>query len=194
MKLTIFGVAALGMLAAGCGGGSLGGPGRGEGSIPVGKANRGLGITSTLTSSTGLTSKSVADDSGTFYVNRLDPGTYTVSTEGKNLSPETFTIEISNNQTYIFWASDAQVGLADRVTGISIAPIGNPSFRVGESVNFRVQMTGDGNATVRPSLWLEGGVANFKNATQVLMSQAGPGVIKAKLGRHEASFEFTVEP
>lgn len=172
----------------------MAGPGRGEGSIPVGKANRGLGITTTLTTSTGETYQSTEDATGTFYAPRLTPGIWQATTKGPHTEADSFTIEVATSQTYIFYAGDIPKGLADQVTGITILPSGTTTGRVGDTINFRVRLSGDVQASIRPNLWIDGGVASFRNPNQLVLTTPGSGVLRAKVNGFEAELPIQVEP
>lgn len=186
------------LLVAGCGGGvaPLNGPTRGEGNIPLGKVSeprteKGKAI---VRSSGGTTTTLLSDADGIFWSESLPAGPTSIRIipDDPALSEVSFTVNLGVDQNSTFEASLPPVRNQAIVESVTVELNGRTDFRVGMTVPVKVTIKGRNLGSLKPIVWLDGGVGQWNPGRNLQLTQPGLGVVRASALGVTASAEFTV--
>lgn len=195
MRFRLYGAfAVLGaLIAVGCGGQGSFAPTRGEGSIPIGRAQSTDSRPVSLTLRSGGTEYELTPaNNGIVYApSSIVSGVLTIKASLDGAWSEEFSLTAGND---VF---DIVVLPLDRrgdVTGISFDHPGGIQLRVGETVKLKSILTGAAVNGLKPTLWTNGGVG-FLNPGGVFKATAiGSGTVTGDIFGFGATVNITVVP
>lgn len=177
---------------AGCGGtGSSGLPDRGEGSIPVGRAQA---TSLTLRSGEYETICYPAPNGIVYAPSDVPLGMWEIKAERNGYYTENFTLNPSADRMDQFDVTLLpSQGRAD-LTGLALDHPQGIQLRVGESLKLKVVLTGSNVKSITPSYWVSGGVATITPGGVIKAKVAGTGTVTADAFGLSSTATVTVLP
>lgn len=171
-------------LAAGCGGGGpiVSDHGRGEGDIPIGRVSTVESEPVEVTvEQGGVRWTTWTTTEGTFSIPRPDPGPARIFINpGEGFEPRIYDIVFGKQQRYVMNAGRTPRQTDAVVTGISIQLLG-PSPLVGETRVVKINVSGSKVGSLRPTIWIDGGVGTLDVGNRFTALDSGSCVIRAEL-------------
>jgi len=179
---------------AGCGGSDAFGPTRGEGSIPIGRAQTTDSKAASVLLRTGGNTYSLNVSGGTVYApSTLLATSYEIEVSAPEGYTERFTLEPGLSPAESF---DIQVLPSSRVadvTGVQLEH-GPITLRLGESLKLKVKVTGSNINGLTPSFWSSGGVASVNRGGVVKGKVVGSGSVTVDILGQRATVPLVVIP
>lgn len=169
---------------------------KGEGDIPI---IRVLGLqghhaTVTATDSSGMEVTGHSDDAGDVYLPHLQNGLAHFKIEANGYKPSDYNVVLNTDQTYIMNAAPLLESEQPTVSSITIRLPGySGAISLGKKQQIIVDVEGSNLRGLKPTVWLDCGIASLTNSNQIIPQFSGTGVIKAELGGVIATLEFVVE-
>ncbi len=183
------------VLLAGCGGNGMEGSGRGEGSIPIGRAMSDARAVSVMLRVGESEYPIAASANGTFYVSSsllTDSWTATVSAEGG--WTESFTVSPGRNAEDSFDVFILPTSRRSDVTSVSLAHPGGIQLRVGQSIKLKPVVTGTNINGLMPSYWTSGGIGSLNPGGVFRAKAPGTGTVTADVLGVSSTVAITVTP
>ncbi|MFN8139560.1 MAG: hypothetical protein U0R49_07165 [Fimbriimonadales bacterium] len=169
---------------------------KGEGDIPI---IRVIGIgsrtaTVTVRDSDGSEFTAYSDSAGSVYLPQLAHGTAAFNINTPDCDEQNFSLPMGFEQRYVLNASPVMPDREATVTGLTIKLPGyKGSIAVGEQQPIVIEISGTRVQGLKPTIWLEGGIASLDGSNRMQPVLMGSGRIHAELMGVAATFEFTVE-
>lgn len=189
-------VAALALVLAGCGGSQGFDPTRGEGSIPIGRAQTtdAKAVTVRLRSG-GSTYTIVPEAGGTIYASTsMLAGDYNVAVEAAGGYTETFDIQPGPDPTDSF---DVQILPSKRQADVTSVQLEHPAsveLRVKDSLKLKVKVNGTNVNGLDPSYWTSGGIGSVNNGGVFRARAVGTGTVTVSVLGRTSTIQVTVLP
>jgi hypothetical protein len=198
MKFKIIGVVvALGaVLLTGCGGyGTEGHSGRGEGSIPIGRAMSDARAVNVMLRVGGSEYELAPSPNGSVYVSSsllTGPWSATISTDGG--WTESFTVSPGQNAEEAFDVFILPASRKSDVTSVTLAHPDGIQLRVGQSIKLKPIITGTNVNGLLPSYWTTGGVGSLNPGGVFRAKAPGTGTLTADVLGFSSTVSITVTP
>lgn len=157
----------------------------GEGDIPVGRTigNRGP-VLLTIKACDGSVTTATSNEVGLFYVPSQPYGQASVSLTPSNPVEDEveFSIELGPSQKFVFLAEARPAKGTGQVERIDIKlPGSSGQLKVGQTVPIVVKVFGSVPGNIKPTVWIDGGVAEVGPGIVLRATAPGTGVIRAEL-------------
>lgn len=179
-------------LLAGCGGtGPSGLPDRGEGSIPVGRAQ-----SATLTLRVGDWEETLSPaPNGIVYApSTLPMGMWQIRAERTGYYTENFALHPSSDRMDQFDVTLLPNQSRADLTSLALDHPQGIQLRVGETLKVKVNLTGSNVKSITPSYWVSGGVATINPGGVLKGKVPGTGTITADAFGLSSTATVTVVP
>jgi hypothetical protein len=183
-----FGISvALLMVMTGCGGNGSGfdSGNRAEGNIPIGriKGVAASGVEIKAVYAGGETYTASVTSTGLIYMEPLPYGTMdlnVVPTSG-DLASNVYRIQMSPQQRYIINVEMEPKKSSAVVRSIALEIPNNRDVVVGKTYPIKITIDGDNIGSLKPTLWLDGGVGSLDSGNRFVALATGEAVIHAEL-------------
>lgn len=169
----------------------------GEGDIPVGRTigNRGP-VSMTIESSDGSITNATSDEAGLIYIPRqqLGPATVRLSPSNPEEAQVEFPIDFGISQNFVIVAESRPAIQQGQVERIDIKlPGSNGQLKVGQTVPVVIKVFGSVPGNIKPTVWIDGGVAEVGPGIILKATASGSGVIRAELYGVVSWLHFSVQ-